>query len=108
NVRELENVLERAYLFTRDGVIKELNIPGIENVSREDKIALSKINLKKAKKQAADKVEATILHEALKQFNGDVKQIAECLNLTTRAIHMKLSEHQIAPIRYRNALNIQN
>jgi len=108
NVRELENVLERAYLFTKGGVIKELKIPGAENVSHEDKIALSKINLKKAKKQAADKVEATILHEALKQFNGDVKQIAECLNLTTRAIHMKLSEHQIAPIRYRNALNIQN
>ncbi len=105
NVRELENVLEHAYLFSKNGVIDELRIPDIESASQENKITLSKINLKKIKKQAADKVEATILHEALRQFNGDVKKIAKCLNLTTRAIHMKLSEHQIAPVSYKNTLN---
>ncbi len=107
NVRELENVMERAYLFARGNVIKELQISEIARVEQDGKNFFSRTNLKKAKKQAADEVEAEILNEAVKQFNGDVKEIAKCLNLTPRAIHMKLNEHRIAPARYRKISSSQ-
>jgi len=62
-----------------------------EGASPESKMALSEVSLESAEKKAADKVEVTILQEALKQFNGNVKEIVKCLNMPAGAIHMKLN-----------------
>ncbi|MDH4183370.1 MAG: sigma 54-interacting transcriptional regulator [Nitrospinota bacterium] len=100
NVRELENVLERAYLFTSGREIFDLKIPdafvNLANVAQ-----LENVDLKEARKDAADKVEILILAEAMRRFKGNVKAVAKRMKLTPRAIHMKLKEHHIPSALYR-------
>lgn len=102
NVRELENVLENGYLFANGPFIEESRLPERNNMGLKDSHS-SKLNLKKARKNAADKVEAEILDDAMRLLNGNVKDVAGSLSMTPRAIHMKLREHRMLPSSYRNS-----
>ena len=101
NVREMENVLEHAYLFAKGPVIEELAFPDFAEGTRESAVDLRRIDLKKAKKQAADKVETMVLDEALRQLQGNVKAVAKLLNITPRAVHQKLSQRRMEAGHYR-------
>jgi Nif-specific regulatory protein/two-component system response regulator AtoC len=101
NVRELENVLEHAYLFTKEPEISDLGIPDtFGDIGR--RAELGGVNLKKARKEAADRVEILILAEALRQSKGNVRDVARRLKLTPRAIHLKMREHHIPSALYRD------
>ncbi len=93
NVRELENVLERSYLFAKDGLIDnilfDLNPGGAEGE------ADGAVNLKQLKQQAADKVEKQVLSEALARHKGKVSRVARQTGLTTRAIYQKIKQHHL-------------
>lgn len=92
NVRELENVLERSFLFTEGQVIHRI----LFDLSPMSALTQNKIpNIKIAKKRAADKVERQILEQAIQQFDGKVDEIARFLNLSTRAVYQKLQHHEI-------------
>jgi len=92
NVRELENVLERSFLFTEGKIIHRIFF----DLTPDSALITNKIpNIKLAKKRAADKVEKQILEQALQQFNGKVEDIAGFLNLSTRAVYQKLKHHNI-------------
>lgn len=97
NVRELENVLERSFLFTEGNVIHRIffDLSPVA-VSSLDKIP----NIKKAKKRAADKVERQILEQAMLQYSGKIEDIAHFLNLSTRAVYQKLQHHEIDSHQY--------
>lgn len=102
NVRELENVLENGYLFANGPLIEESRLPEVNYASQQD-AQITRASLKKARKQAGDKVEARMLDDAMKLLNGNVKAVADSLAMTPRSIHMKLREHSIAPSAYRDA-----
>jgi len=92
NVRELENVLERSFLFTEGTVIHRIFFDqSPSSLLVRDKLP----NIKLAKKRAADKVEKQILEQALLQFGGKVEEIASFLNLSSRAVYQKLQYHKI-------------
>jgi DNA-binding NtrC family response regulator len=90
NIRELENVLERSYLFTEGDVLRNINldlVPRIQTASDR------KVDLRQLKKQAADEVERRILQSCLERGNGDVQAVAKALGISTRAVYQKLSYH---------------
>lgn len=94
NVRELENTLERSLLFTKGHEITELKLDSVKadrNVS----------NWKQQKAKAIDEVEQTFLKDALQEYQGNVKQIATCMEISTRAVYNKLNKYQINPEEYR-------
>lgn len=102
NIRELENVLERSFLFSPGNVITKLMVTANDkndegSVIRND----GRITLKQAKKAAAGKIETKLLHETLGRFNGNVSAAAKFLGLTARAVHQKLNSHRIDPGLYR-------
>lgn len=92
NVRELENVLERSFLFTEGSVIHRIFF----DLKPQSILASNKLpNIKLAKKQAADKVEKQILVQALQQFKGNIEEVAVYLQLSTRAVYQKLQYHRL-------------
>lgn len=94
NVRELENALERSLLFTTGTVITELKLDINESSSKS-------IDWKQLKEQAITKVEQTFLQVSLQQFQGDIKQIAASMEISTRAVYNKLKKYQLNPDDYR-------
>lgn len=90
NTRELENVLERSFLFTEGQVIHRIFFDLVPlSASQLNKAP----NIKTAKRQAADKVEREILEQAMQQYHGKVDDIASFLNLSARAVYQKLQHH---------------
>jgi len=94
NVRELENALERSLLFSQGAELTELKL---------DVSALKTriTDWKQQKEQAIADVEQTFLQDSLKQYQGDIKKIAACMEISTRAVYNKLKKYQINPDNYR-------
>jgi DNA-binding NtrC family response regulator len=106
NVRELENVLERSFLFARGPLLERLYLHDgdrPEDGESGDFSAgvSSDMPLKDAKKIAADRVEYVILKENLARHRGNVSAVAKALHLTPRAVHQKLNAHRIDPAQFR-------
>lgn len=94
NVRELENTLERAVLFCKGNEIHELDIDGGNVVNRP-------VDWKQQKERAIADVERNFLQTSLQQFQGDIKKIAQCMEITPRAVYNKLKKYRINPDDYR-------
>lgn len=95
NLRELENVLERAYLFATGDVIEDLDVvvppEATPNVHR----------LQDYKRQASQEAEARMLVDTLAKTEGNVSAAARHMGITPRAVHMKLRAHGIDASVYR-------
>jgi DNA-binding NtrC family response regulator len=90
NIRELENVLERSFLFADDQVIRNISLDLVPRITGE---LSGSIDLRELKKQASDEVERRVIQASLEQNSGDVRAVAQALGMTTRAIYQKLSYH---------------
>jgi DNA-binding NtrC family response regulator len=95
NLRELENVLERAYLFAPGSVIEEIPVE-VQGTGETLMCAL-----REAKKRAAMEVEARVIEDALARVQGNVSAVARQMGITPRAVHMKLRAHGIDAATYR-------
>jgi len=95
NLRELENVLERSYLFARGSIIDEIAVNG------ESRQADEMNNLREAKKRASMGVESRVIKDTLSRTRGNVSAVARQLGITPRAVHMKLRKHGIDASSYR-------
>jgi len=99
NLRELENVLERAFLFSRGPIIERVEVAKIEpndtKTSRTD-------SLKSMRQQALREAEYEFIVDALKRFNGNVTAVAHAMEITPRAVHMRLKELGINAAKYRS------
>jgi transcriptional regulator with PAS, ATPase and Fis domain len=105
NVRELENILERSFLFASGHVLEQVTLPQkslqTQPVSSQSLIQETSRTLKEARKRAADKVEEAMLKELLASFRGNIKKVAQSLHITPRAVHQKLTQHEIDPNAFR-------
>lgn len=99
NLRELENVLERAFLFTDGCAIDSIATSSLDGAS--ESVHNAEFTLRDAKRQAAMKVEAEVITEGLSQFRGNVSAVARLMGITPRAMHMKLRTHGIDAAVYR-------
>lgn len=90
NIRELENVLERSFLFSEDRVIRHISLDLVPRVGGDGAVP---IDLRELKKQASDEVERRVLQACLEQNDGDVRAVAEALGMTPRAVYQKLNYH---------------
>lgn len=96
NLRELENVLERAFLFASGSVIEELPL--------DDRLVpepASPGGLREATRRATRELEARTIKEALARAGGNVSAVARELGITPRALHMKLRGLGITAAPYR-------
>ena len=102
NLRELENVLERAFLFAGGTVIDDVELPGVPGTGEEAPDIGS--SLKTLRRRAVREAEAEVIVQALKQLQGNVSAVARCMDITPRAVHMRLKRLGIDAAAFRMAV----
>lgn len=93
NVRELENVLERSYLFAQNGIIEQI-LFDVNPKSNDDDLS-GDVDLKALKQKAADEAEKQVLSKVLVNYKGKISKVAESTGLSVRAIYQKIKQHQL-------------
>lgn len=104
NIRELENILERSFLFAQSHVIEELYITDSAAQKLVTFEKADNLDLRTLKKNAAMELERKIMLIGLNRFSGNISQLARFTGITPRAVHQKLKNHHLDPSPYRKNL----
>ncbi len=108
NIRELENVVERAVTLTRGDRIEPDILPAkmrlsVPNSESFDNMAIKfeTVSLTEAKQQAIDHIEKKYLDYLLKKHQGNITLISKESGMTRRNIYRLLSRHNLDPDQWR-------
>jgi Nif-specific regulatory protein len=94
NVRELENIIERAVVLSKKGVITVADLPiHVRTAMGEDLLSAQK--LKGSLNETLDTVERGLVIEALKESGGIQTRAAEKLGISERVLRYKLKKYRI-------------
>ncbi|HDH07854.1 MAG TPA: sigma-54-dependent Fis family transcriptional regulator [Gammaproteobacteria bacterium] len=102
NIRELKNVLERAFLFSPTSVIKTIDLPLMATQQGEYGQKTTS-TIRELKKKAAMDVEVRSIRDALVRFQGNVRAVAHEMGISPRAVYMKLKTHGLDAMSYRKS-----
>lgn len=89
NIRELENIIERAVVLTRTDFLKKEDFPLFSNMNEKERI-YDPINLEDTYEQKMKKFEMTMIQEALNRTNGNKSAAARLLGITERHLRSRL------------------
>jgi DNA-binding NtrC family response regulator len=95
NIRELENILERAYILERATVITPDNLP-IETqiaVARDIPAPGTGQTLAQVRRHAVNACEISYLTSLLEETNGRIRETAKKAGITTRQLNRLLTRH---------------
>ena len=95
NVRELKNVIERAAVLSRGGMIDVQHLPleGLAEPQPREAAAAEPSDLDL--NQAVDAVESRLIAEALRRTGGNKTRAASLLNVSVRSLWHKLGKYRI-------------
>jgi DNA-binding NtrC family response regulator len=94
NVRELENIIERAVVLAKKGVITTADLPiHVRTAASEGEVSAQ--NLKGSLHETLDTVERGIILEALKASGGVQTRAAEKLGISERVLRYKLRKYTV-------------
>ena len=94
NVRELENVIERAVVLTKGEVITTADLPlHLKSVESEEKICVAK--REGSLTETLDTLERGIIMDALKAAGGVQTRAAEKLGISERVLRYKMKKYKI-------------
>jgi len=97
NVRELENVIERAVLVCDEQVIHGHHLPPTLQTA-EVSGTVTQVSLV----SAVEAYESDLIQDALKSTRGNVAKAAKMLDSTERILGYKIKKYGIAPKRFRS------
>src|SRR3990170_1314786 len=94
NVRELENIVERAVVLSKGGTITSADLPlHLRTVESEEKICVRKSG--SSLNETLDTMERGIILDALKESGGVQTRAAEKLGISERVLRYKLMKYKI-------------
>jgi DNA-binding NtrC family response regulator len=94
NVRELENIIERAVVLAKKGIITTADLPiHIRTATSERNTSVQK--LKGSLNETLDTIERGIILESLKETGGVQTRAAEKLGISERVLRYKLKKYAI-------------
>ncbi len=100
NIRELENVLERAVLFSESDTLEteqlppKLRTPGPSSSQKEDKQSRPAVGpLKAIVKRHTESLERDLVVRALEETGGNVTQAARRLEISRKSLQNKMRDH---------------
>ena len=104
NIRELENIIERAYIIEKGKILTAGSFPAeifaypiSENQSGTDRTP----TLAEVKRRALDSVEKQFLHHALTANKGRIDKTAQTAGITTRQLHNLMRKYNLIKERYK-------
>ncbi len=93
NVRELENIIERAVVLARGNIISANDLPmNIRGLKGEDTFSVDSSSTLNEQVEALEK---RLIYDALKQTNGNQTQAGKLLGITERNLRYKLNKYGI-------------
>ena len=105
NIRELENILERAYILEKTSILRPQNFP-VELFTYPPKPMPGTINhsltLSEVRKQELDRIEHKYLDLLLTKCNGKINVTAAAAGITTRQLHKLMKKHSLFKENYKN------
>jgi two-component system NtrC family response regulator len=94
NIRELENIIERALVMSPDETITIEDLPDHLMEKKEEKIELDKIvPVNMPLVDALEQIEEKLIVRALSSSNNVQSKAAEMLGISRRVIHYKMKKH---------------
>lgn len=104
NIRELENLMERAYILETSSILTPESFPA---ELFESDLALatlpvdSSLTLAEVRRKGIEDIERNYLKELLARNKGKVKESAEAAGITTRQLHKLMAKYGIRKEEYR-------
>jgi DNA-binding NtrC family response regulator len=106
NLRELENVLERAYILEIGEVLMPERFPVaiMADPSRmyQSRVHWDELPLSQARQMAVDQFESSYLVNLLKKHKGRINSAAEAAGITPRQLNRLVSRHALDKRDYRS------
>ncbi|MBU2552012.1 MAG: sigma-54 dependent transcriptional regulator [Proteobacteria bacterium] len=96
NIRELENLIERAYILSSGALLRKEGFPseifnfepGSETAAGQEMPTLHQV-----RQEALDKVELSYLRDILARCQGRINKAAQIAGMTTRQLHNLMTKH---------------
>ena len=98
NIRELENLIERAYILETGSVLQPDSFPGeiFEYCPSETELPRESAgSLAYIRKKGIEEIEKNYLMDLLNETMGKIKQAAEVAGISTRQLHKLLTKYSI-------------
>ena len=104
NIRELENLLERAYILEDSSVLSPESFPGELFTAGSFPRAELDVSqtLAEARRRGIEDLERRYLQELLARNKGRIKESASVAGVSTRQLHKLLTKHGIKKEAYKN------
>jgi len=93
NVRELENIIERSVVLSRNNIIVLNDLPNVVKGFKEEKEI--KVNDEKTLIEQVEELEKKLIYDALSKTNGNQSQAGRILGLTERNLRYKMQKYNI-------------
>jgi DNA-binding NtrC family response regulator len=107
NIRELENLIERAYVLEKKTILTPLNFPQelFEHPTHNDLYDVgTNLCLKDLRKQTVDRLERRYLELLLEETQGRINRTAERAGISMRQLHKLLTKYGIRKEQYKKNL----
>jgi len=105
NIRELENLIERAYILENSAILTPDSFPG-EFFEQEAQKAVLPLNpftsLADARRKVVEDFEKVYLRELIQRNRGRISKSAEEAGVTTRQLHKLMSKYNIRKEEYKS------
>ncbi len=95
NIRELENLMERAIIMSPGKDIQKIDIPGErrnKNIYSFGKIDIT-LPLKQVKREIVEQVERKYLKELLTKHSGNINQVARQAKIDNKTLYEKMKKY---------------
>lgn len=95
NIREMQNVIERAAVLALDNIIRLENMPAVfSSISPEDSAGKENLHSFKAEREPqVSKVEKALIRRYLEEAGGNVTRAAQLANIPRRTFYRILEKH---------------
>jgi transcriptional regulator with PAS, ATPase and Fis domain len=106
NIRELENVIERAYILETTHILRPESFPQElftdKNYTADVELDIS-LPLAEVRRKSLDQLEQQYLKEVMTKHKGRINRAAETAGITTRQLHKLLSKYGIRKEEFKPA-----
>jgi Nif-specific regulatory protein len=103
NIRELENIIQRAVVLSEGDVIEISHLP--QNILRQGAHLTQKdesTNFKEAKRRAVDTFEKEYVADCLRTAKGNISLAAKCAGMDAKNFHVKMKKYGINPASFKS------
>jgi len=103
NVRELENILQRAVLLAEDDCIEPCHLPaGVSPETAASTGPAQFSSLTEAKRHAAEKAERDFVITCLRAVGGHISKAAKLAGIDVSNFHKIAKKHHLDPKAFKN------